>query len=263
MFKLNNVGKKLYFSVLAVFLVFAVSFIVFQQTREKQYKISTLTLKLANYNELLAEDLELSKTGGILLSDSVEVVDSVRVAEAKLEDFVQTHESKDLRVTLVKKDGTVIFDNMSKDYRHFANHAQRAEIAQALKEGMGTSVERQSKTLKQDYFYVASYFPKSHLIVRTALPYNDDLTKSLQLISIISGLPWQPSSYLPWCYTVLQTDWRRMYPNSVSLLIRRIIMRAWRWRIWLSSLMMSWVRLPSESSRCTSVFRQRVRSRIS
>ena len=86
MFKLNNVGKKLYFSVLAVFLVFAVSFIVFQQTREKQYKISTLTLKLANYNELLAEDLELSKTGGILLSDSVEVVDSVRVAEAKLED---------------------------------------------------------------------------------------------------------------------------------------------------------------------------------
>lgn len=180
MFKLNNVGKKLYFSVLAVFLVFAVSFIVFQQTREKQYKISTLTLKLANYNELLAEDLELSKTGGILLSDSVEVVDSVRVAEAKLEDFVQTHESKDLRVTLVKKDGTVIFDNMSKDYRHFANHAQRAEIAQALKEGMGTSVERQSKTLKQDYFYVASYFPKSHLIVRTALPYNDDLTKSLQ-----------------------------------------------------------------------------------
>ena len=93
MFKLNNVGKKLYFSVLAVFLVFAVSFIVFQQTREKQYKISTLTLKLANYNELLAGDLELSKTGGILLSDSVEVVDSVRVAEAKLEDFVQTHES--------------------------------------------------------------------------------------------------------------------------------------------------------------------------
>lgn len=180
MFKLNNVGKKLYFSVLAVFLVFAVSFIVFQQTREKQYKISTLTLKLANYNELLAEDLELSKTCGILLSDSVEVVDSVRVAEAKLEDFVQTHESKDLRVTLVKKDGTVIFDNMSKDYRHFANHAQRAEIVQALKEGMGTSVERQSKTLKQDYFYVASYFPKSHLIVRTALPYNDDLTKSLQ-----------------------------------------------------------------------------------
>ena len=75
MLKTNTVGRKLYFSVLAVFLVFAVSFIVFQQTREKQYKISTLTLKLANYNELLVEDLALSSSNGILLSDTVNLVD--------------------------------------------------------------------------------------------------------------------------------------------------------------------------------------------
>lgn len=180
MFKISSVGKKLYFSVLTVFLVFAVSFIVFQQSREKQFKISTLTLKLANYNELLMEDLLLSTSQGILLSDSVDMVDSVRVAEAKLQEFVREHESKDLRVTLVKPDGKVVFDNMSKDFRHFANHAKREEIAEALKTGQGTSVERQSKTLRQDYFYVASYFPKAQLIVRTALPYNDDLTKSLQ-----------------------------------------------------------------------------------
>ena len=180
MFKISSVGKKLYFSVLTVFLVFAVSFIVFQQSREKQFKINTLTLKLANYNELLMEDLLLSTSQGILLSDSVDMVDSVRVAEAKLQEFVREHESKDLRVTLVKPDGRVVFDNMSKNYRHFANHAKREEIAEALKVGQGTSVERQSKSLKQVYFYVASYFPKAQLIVRTALPYNDDLTKSLQ-----------------------------------------------------------------------------------
>ena len=180
MFKISSVGKKLYFSVLAVFLVFAVSFIVFQQSREKQFKINTLTLKLANYNELLMEDLLLSNSQGILLSDSVDMVDSVRVAEAKLQEFVREHESKDLRVTLVKPDGKVVFDNMSKEFRHFANHAKREEIAEALKTGQGTSVERQSKTLKHDYFYVASYFPKAQLIVRTALPYNDDLAKSLQ-----------------------------------------------------------------------------------
>ena len=180
MFKISSVGKKLYFSVLAVFLVLAVSFIVFQQSREKQFKINTLTLKLANYNELLMEDLLLSTSQGILLSDSVDMVDSVRVAEAKLQEFVREHESKDLRVTLVKPDGKVVFDNMSKEFRHFANHAKREEIAEALKTGQGTSVERQSKTLKHDYFYVASYFPKAQLIVRTALPYNDDLAKSLQ-----------------------------------------------------------------------------------
>lgn len=128
MLKTNTVGRKLYFSVLAVFLVFAVSFIVFQQTREKQYKISTLTLKLANYNELLVEDLALSSSNGILLSDTVNLVDSVRVAEAKLEDFVQEHESKDLRVTLIKPDGKVIYDNMGKDFRKFSNHAKERRL---------------------------------------------------------------------------------------------------------------------------------------
>ena len=179
MFKLNSVGRKLYFSVLAVFLVFAVSFIVFQQAREKQYKIGTLTIKLENYNELLAEDLALSPGEGIILQDSLHNKD-VTVAHEKLQAFVREHESKDLRVTLVRPNGKVIYDNMSSDYEHFANHAKREEIVEALKNRVGSSVERQSKTLKHDYFYVASYFPKSHLIVRTALPYNNDLAKSLQ-----------------------------------------------------------------------------------
>ena len=160
MFKLNSVGRKLYFSVLAVFLVFAVSFIVFQQAREKQYKIGTLTIKLENYNELLAEDLALSPGEGIILQDSLHNKD-VTVAHEKLQAFVREHESKDLRVTLVRPNGKVIYDNMSSDYEHFANHAKREEIVEALKNRVGSSVERQSKTLKHDYFYVASDLAKS------------------------------------------------------------------------------------------------------
>lgn len=160
MFKLNSVGRKLYFSVLAVFLVFAVSFIVFQQAREKQYKIGTLTIKLENYNELLAEDLALSPGEGIILQDSLHDK-NLTVAQEKLQAFVREHESKDLRVTLVRPNGKVIYDNMSSDYDHFANHAKREEIAEALKNRVGSSVERQSKTLKHDYFYVASYFRKA------------------------------------------------------------------------------------------------------
>ena len=54
-----SVGTKLYLSVLSVFLVFAVAFIVFQQTREKQYKVDTLNLKLQNYNSRMEEYLRL------------------------------------------------------------------------------------------------------------------------------------------------------------------------------------------------------------
>ena len=228
MLKTNTVGRKLYFSVLAVFLVFAVSFIVFQQTREKQYKISTLTLKLANYNELLVEDLALSSSNGILLSDTVNLVDSVRVAEAKLEDFVQEHESKDLRVTLIKPDGKVIYDNMGKDFRKFSNHAKRAEIAEALRDGMGTSVERQSSTLKHDYFYVASYFPKSQLVVRTALPYNDDLAKSLQADQHYIWFALVAVIILTLVLYRFTSRLGSNISNSVYLPIRQITMKAWR-----------------------------------
>ena len=158
----SRVGRKLYFSVLAVFLVFAVSFIVFQQMREKQYKISSLTMKLEGYNALLQEDLAFRHDKEIISS------------------FVREHESKDLRVTLVRPDGKVVYDNMRKDYDHFANHLNRKEIQEALKNGQGSSVDRQSKTMKQDYFYVASYFPADSIIIRSALPYNNDLSKSLQ-----------------------------------------------------------------------------------
>ena len=155
----SKVGRQLYFMVLAVFLVFAVSFIVFQQAREKQYKISSLTMKLEGYNALVEQALSSGKD-----------VDS----------FVSNHHYKDWRVTLVRPDGKVVYDNMRKDYAHFANHAKREEIVQALRKGQGSSVDRMSKTMNQDYFYVASYYPKDSIIIRSALPYNNDLSKSLQ-----------------------------------------------------------------------------------
>lgn len=163
----QKVGRKLYVSVLAVFLVFAVSFIVFQQAREKQYKVSTLTMKLEHYNALLEEELALSGQ----LSN---------VSEEQLDEFVSKYDNKDLRVTLILPNGKVVYDNMRKDYHSFANHAKREEVVEALKTGQGSSVDRLSKTMMQDYFYVASYYPQDSLIIRSALPYNNDLSNSLQ-----------------------------------------------------------------------------------
>ena len=176
--KKSKLGRRLYFVVLAVFLVFAVSFIIFQQAREKQFKISTLTLKLSNYNALLEEDLSLAHDKGIILSDSSGK--AVDVARDKLNAFIREHESKDLRITLIRPNGKVVYDNMRNDFDHFSNHINRKEIQEALRTGLGSSVERQSKTLKHDYFYVATYFPADSIIIRSALPYNNDLSKSLK-----------------------------------------------------------------------------------
>ena len=46
----TSVGTKLYWGVMAVFMLFAVSFIVFQHDREKRYKIDVLDTRLQDYN---------------------------------------------------------------------------------------------------------------------------------------------------------------------------------------------------------------------
>ena len=159
-----SVGQKLYLSILSVFLVFAVAFIVFQQDREKQFKIDTLNLKLQDYNTRMEEYLRLFPN----------------LSEQALDHYVRTHYIQNIRVTLIHPDGKVFYDTKLKNYANTNNHATRPEIASALKHGAGSSVDRNSETVHGDFFYSATYFPKQQLIIRTALPYTSDLARSLQ-----------------------------------------------------------------------------------
>lgn len=159
-----SVGCKLYISIMAVFLLFAVSFIVFQQTREKQYKIEMLNMRLQDYNTRMADAIQYMG----------------KRDEQTLSNYVKTHSIPSLRVTLINDQGQVVFDNFQKNYSSFKNHANRPEIIQARKTGTGSSAERNSKTLKQEFFYSATYFKDDKLTIRSALPYNNGLTKSLQ-----------------------------------------------------------------------------------
>ena len=60
---------------------------------------------------------------------------------------------KNLRVTWISKDGTVLYDNDA-DIGTMANHARRPEIKEALEKGEGEAV-RKSETLKKSTFYYA------------------------------------------------------------------------------------------------------------
>lgn len=159
-----SIGTKLYLSVLSVFLVFAVAFIVFQQAREKQFKIDTLNMKLQFFNKQME---------GFYSSSS-------NHTELTFDDYVRKHYIQNLRVTLITPQGKVIYDSRLKQYSHLSNHASRPEIAEALRKGTGSTVDRNSKTMNSDYFYSATYFPHDSIIIRSALPYTRDLAKSLQ-----------------------------------------------------------------------------------
>jgi len=159
-----SVGNKLSLSVLSVFLLFAVAFIVFQQIREKQYKIASLNSKLQNYNTRMAEWMDYADS----------------VSERSLDQYVAKHYIKGIRVTIIKQDGKVVYDSKAKDYAHLINHRDRPEVRDALRRGQGSTVDRNSVTVSGEFFYSATYFKQRGIVVRSALPYDNTLTASLR-----------------------------------------------------------------------------------
>ena len=159
-----TVGKRLFWGILSLFLIFAVLFIVFQQAREKQFKIDMLNLHLQDYNNRLADQVE---SWG-------------RIDGTVVDSFVKSHYIAHLRVTMISTDGSVIYDNRRKDYGNIENHKNRKEVIEALKNGTGFDISRESSTIKGDFFYSATLLPRQHIIIRSALPYDNDLAKSLR-----------------------------------------------------------------------------------
>lgn len=156
-------GRRLFWPVVMLFVVFAISFIVFQQSREKEYKVEQLSLRLQDYNNQMAEAL------GYIGS----------ATEAVFDHYVRVHPVQDIRVTVIDRSGHVVYDNRRKDYSQIESHANRKEFREALRRGYGTDIARASETTGDKYFYSANYYPKLGLVIRTALPYNDNLYRQL------------------------------------------------------------------------------------
>lgn len=157
-------SKKLFLSVISLFIAFAICFMAFQYRREKEYKIELLNMQLQNYNDRL--------------NDFLRGQDSLNVQP--LDNYVREHTFNGLRVTLISKDGTVIYDNLKEDPSHFENHHDRKEIKEAVTYGGGYSINRQSESLGGEFFYSAKYYPNLDYIIRSALPYNVSLVRHLK-----------------------------------------------------------------------------------
>ncbi len=154
--------RNLLLSIGGVFLLFAVCFSVYQYQREKDYKIDILHSRLQMYN------YEMVQTLG---ADSLTNGRTFR-------DYVERHNMKGLRVSIIDKEGRVILDSYDAHVDSLGNHLQRTEIQRALHEGNGYDIKRMSQSTHETYFYSATRF--GNLIVRTAVPYSAELTRSLQ-----------------------------------------------------------------------------------
>ena len=154
--------RNLLLSIGGVFLLFAVCFSVYQYRREKEYKIDILHSRLQMYN------YEMAQTLG---EDSL-------TSPRLFRDYVARHSMEGLRVSIIDRNGRVVLDSYDADVDSLDNHLQRAEIQRALHDGNGYDIKRLSQSTHETYFYSATRF--GDIIVRTAVPYSAELTRSLE-----------------------------------------------------------------------------------
>ena len=160
--KSKSFQRNLLLSIGGVFLLFAICFSVYQYQREKDYKIDILHSRLQMYNYEMVQTL-----GEDSLTDS-----------RLFHDYVERHQMEGLRVSVIDLNGRVILDSYDTNVDSLGNHLQRKEIRQALHEGNGFDIKRMSQSTHETYFYSATHF--GNVIVRAAVPYSVELTRSLQ-----------------------------------------------------------------------------------
>ena len=153
-------SRKLFLSVISLFLVFAICFIAYQYQREREYKVELLNTQLQDYNSRLYEQLN----------------DSPAIEETT-DKYIRDHALKNLRVTLIDLQGNVIYDSYKTQEIKHENHRDRPEVQRALKEGNGFDVRRTSETTGVPYFYSATLY--EGYIIRSALPYDLNLARHL------------------------------------------------------------------------------------
>ena len=161
--------KQLFLQLIFFSWAIVLCFIGFQYLREKEYKSEFLDAQLQQYNRHLLVAVEDGES---------------------YEEYIASHKKPfdDLRITLMTIQGAVVYDNTI-EANSLDNHVKRPEIKDALENGSGYHIGRQSASDGREYFYSATCGER--VIVRTAIPYSSTLNDLLSadwsfLITMIS-----------------------------------------------------------------------------
>ena len=152
--------RKLTFSFLAIFAIFTVGIVIFEQRQARQYKTEALRERLDAYADLarnyIAKNAAADSAGWAGLLEML---------------------PGNLRLTWVAGDGKVIFDNLISETETLENHGQRPEITQARSEGRGSDI-RTSASNSRPYLYYAKYYGNG--FIRVALPYDIEVQNFIE-----------------------------------------------------------------------------------
>lgn len=166
--------KRIFFGFLLIFAVFSVCVVLVEQNEEKKYRVQALEARLDSYADLIH---------GYMIENNLNDTTIGRLHG--LVDILP----HDIRVTIIRPDGKVVFDQEVDDISKLDNHLGRPEILQAQYQDHGSHI-RMSASLKQESVYYAKSYKQG--FVRVALPYNTHTQNMVEadniFIYIVAGL---------------------------------------------------------------------------
>ena len=147
----TNYRQKLFLYFVVIFALFAIGIAFVEQTREKEYKTKALEGKLDDYADMVHRMLELNPNDLSAIENLLKLLPS------------------NIRLTLIDRQGNVLYDNAIQLFQSMENHSKRPEIIAAAKTGKGSNI-RMSVTNEKEYLYYAKQYTSHY--VRVALPYD-------------------------------------------------------------------------------------------
>ncbi|MDR1878913.1 MAG: two-component sensor histidine kinase [Bacteroidales bacterium] len=143
--------QKLFVSFVCIFALFTIGIAILEQSRERQQKTEEMEGKLDAY-------------AGI-----VHAILTQHPEELTCLDSLQKLFPENIRLTIINRQGKVLYDNAVAEVSLLENHSERPEIVSAKEEGTGSNI-RISSSNQQEYLYYARRF--NNRFVRVALPYD-------------------------------------------------------------------------------------------
>jgi len=155
--------RKFYLSMLLVFIAFTAGVMTYQYQREKQHRVDELELVLDTYNEIVHGFIRLNRLD---LPDQYD----------ELDKLVKMLPRKEMRVTVIARDGEVWYDSYRADFHDMDNHSARPEVEMAASENTGRQIRRSTST-DQEFYYFAKRYNK--YFIRTAMLYEISVSEFL------------------------------------------------------------------------------------
>jgi len=129
-------------------------------SRERSFKKENILGDLSSYSSIIHKYIQKDS--------SIKNLDFKKIEEVLPDN---------LRMTIIYKNGEIIYDNSVNDFSHMENHLMRPEVQNALIKGSGNTI-RYSNTNNMYYLYQAINY--KDYFIRLALPYNVNLKLMLR-----------------------------------------------------------------------------------